>query len=147
MFQPKKPDETKTNDSTNVPVLLKQLLNEQDCAWNRSADSWAIESVLESLAVLPIDHRNQILLELIFHEIVIRESLGHPFSIDEYKRRFPALNKEIQMQWEVLELVGQGRISASGTTIDDVNRREIVDFDVSRRFGRYEIIRLPQVAG
>lgn len=81
-------DLAKTNATqySNVCSLTQDLLSQQESAWKNQADSWPIESALTSFNKLSNEDQHQILLDLIFHEVVLRERLGQYPTVEEYQR-------------------------------------------------------------
>src|SRR5262249_36010571 len=44
---------------------------------------------------------SDIILDLLYQEILIREALGEPVHLDEYVRRFPQFSEELRLHFEV----------------------------------------------
>jgi WD40 repeat protein len=96
-------------DSPDVTLLM----DDQQQRWQRG-ERVLVESYLArypALAAAPGD-----LLDLIYHEVVLREESGDSPRLEEYQRRFPALQEKLSRQFEVHLALASGRHSAAGET-------------------------------
>src|SRR6516165_1473097 len=83
--------------------LLALLLKHQRRAWRRGEPA-PVETYLAQQPVLQADA--QAILDLIYHEIVLREESGELPQLEEYRRRFPNLVPELEVQFEVNDAIG-----------------------------------------
>jgi hypothetical protein len=75
-----------------------EILDEQRRRWSQG-ERVLVETYLQRLPTLGAD-RN-IVLDLIYHEIVLREKAGERPEQQEYAQRFPHLSAELALQFEV----------------------------------------------
>ncbi len=86
-----------TETEANGP-LINLLLKHQRNAWRRGEPA-PVETYLAQQPLLTTDA--QAILDLIYNEIVIREELGESPRLEEYLSRFPALARDLELQFEV----------------------------------------------
>jgi tetratricopeptide (TPR) repeat protein/tRNA A-37 threonylcarbamoyl transferase component Bud32 len=99
--------------------VLALLLNHQSHAW-RSGDPVRVEDYLAQQPRLAANA--DVVLDLIYHEIVLRERAGESPRADEYMRRFPELASELQLQFDVegaLELKTLQRATDGQTAVTE----------------------------
>src|SRR5947208_6033243 len=84
--------------------LLDRLLRDQSERWNRGQPV-AVEVYLVRNPILAEDEES--LLDLISNEIYLRCSLGQKPNPDEYRRRFPRLASQIEIQFQLHEAVAR----------------------------------------
>jgi serine/threonine protein kinase/putative methionine-R-sulfoxide reductase with GAF domain len=77
---------------------LTHALDEQSRCWRRG-ERVAVESLLKTHPTLA--GNREAVLDLVYHEIVLREQLGEKPRLDDYSGRFPALADDLAMQFEV----------------------------------------------
>jgi hypothetical protein len=85
--------------STNAVSLL-ELLADQETRWN-AGKCVLVETYLQQQPALK-DHP-QAVLDLVYHEIVLRESRGELPKLAEYQARFPQLAAELRIQFDLDE--------------------------------------------
>ncbi len=88
--------------NTAVRGQLEDLLSRQEAAW-RSGQRITIETLIVELATE--EDRDSVLLDLICHEVVLRELAGEKPALEEYQLRFPELAKSLSIQWEIDQLL------------------------------------------
>jgi hypothetical protein len=88
-----------------APDLLTQLLRDQSERWRRG-QPLVVEGYLQRHPALARDEDS--VLDLISNEIYLRCSLGQTPSLDEYRRRFPLLAAQIEIQFQLHQAVAQG---------------------------------------
>jgi WD40 repeat protein/tRNA A-37 threonylcarbamoyl transferase component Bud32 len=116
---------TRPDDAQLPPV--DTLLNDQSQRW-RQGDRVLVEDYLASHPPLRAD--DEAVLDLLYHEIVLRAGKGEHPQIDEYAHRFPELQSQIQVLFRVHRVIeqvpgqdpptlptGMDRTSATGTDI------------------------------
>jgi serine/threonine-protein kinase len=97
------------------PDFQQQLLAEQHRQWT-CGQRVVVETILEQ-------HRDlrdnpELLLDLIYNEIVLRENCGEAPDIDEYVRRFPELRDAIRKQFEIHRMFAE-QVPACGAEDGD----------------------------
>jgi eukaryotic-like serine/threonine-protein kinase len=80
-----------------VDDLLDSLLDRQRQSW-LDGNRVPVEALLDESALA---HDAETLLDLIYNEIVVREELGEQPSAKEYSQRYPHLQEEIELHFEV----------------------------------------------
>jgi tetratricopeptide (TPR) repeat protein/tRNA A-37 threonylcarbamoyl transferase component Bud32 len=105
------PDERRLTTTTADAALLDLVFKHQRHSW-RQGESVPVEAYLAQEPQLQGDA--QAILDLIYHEIVLREEAGESPQLDEYLRRFPKLAAELELQFE-LETVIQRESTVMGT--------------------------------
>src|SRR5712692_7821168 len=80
------------------PFSLSLLLLDQRRRWQKG-DCTLLETYLQEYPSLRGE--TDILLELLYHEVVLREERGESPSLEEYQRRFPEHAEEIRLHFEV----------------------------------------------
>jgi serine/threonine protein kinase len=90
-------------DMTPEATLLGLVLKHQRETWRRG-EPVSVETYLAQQPVLQADA--QAILDLIYHEIVLREESGELPQLEEYRRRFPNLVPELEVQFEVNDAIG-----------------------------------------
>ncbi len=83
--------------TAGAPQLVESLLADQEQRWGRG-ERVLVESYLQDQPTLQ-SHANA-LLDLIYHEIVLRESHGETPDVHEYVQRFPHLARELECQFD-----------------------------------------------
>ncbi len=113
---------------SDSPVpLVSMMLQSQRERWQRG-DCVSVEKLVEEQPGLR-DHEGPV-LELLYHEMLLREERGQPPVLDDYLRRFPQLAADVKMQFEVhAALTATGLHSAS----DDTARRATQAFGSAPR--------------
>jgi tetratricopeptide (TPR) repeat protein/tRNA A-37 threonylcarbamoyl transferase component Bud32 len=91
-------------DLTPEATLLGVVLKHQRETWRRG-EPVLVETYLEQQPVLQADA--QATLDLIYQEIVLREESGESPQLDEYRRRFPSLAPELEIQFEINDAIGR----------------------------------------
>jgi tetratricopeptide (TPR) repeat protein/tRNA A-37 threonylcarbamoyl transferase component Bud32 len=82
--------------------LLTLLLKCQRRAW-RQGEPTPVETYLAQYPTVRSD--TQAVLDLIYHEIVLREEAGDSAPLEEYLRRFPELASELRLQFELEQAI------------------------------------------
>lgn len=85
------------NPATRKTCVPDDLLDQQRQRW-MSGETPSVESLLIGT---PFAHAREVQLDLIYHEIVIREELNQPVSVEEYRERFPHLTSELDLHFEI----------------------------------------------
>ncbi|MFN4261892.1 MAG: protein kinase domain-containing protein [Gemmataceae bacterium] len=115
--QPPRTEESNLEIATTMPRLAELALR-----WNRLSGSALLENIRADqqqrwaggerlpvetyLELAPVLHRDvDVLLDLIYSEILLREEQGEKPQRDEYVRRFPQLAQPLQAQFEVHQAV------------------------------------------
>src|SRR6478672_4847094 len=80
------------------PAPLSDVLVRQGQAWRRG-DRVSVEDVLARYPHLAGD--DNAVLDLIYNEVVLREELGEKPGLNDYLKRFPKLEAELKLQFEV----------------------------------------------
>jgi tRNA A-37 threonylcarbamoyl transferase component Bud32 len=83
--------------------MMDAALDQQKRAWI----SGRRPSVNDFLSDSSLPSEPDVLLDLIYNEIVVREELGEEPSIDEYIERYPHLNDDLRLHFEVHRAVQQ----------------------------------------
>jgi len=89
------PKPTKSEEVVNQ--LIDALLADQAAAWQRR-ERIPVEVYLREQPALAAQPEG--ILDLIHHEVVLREALGETPVLQEYLRRFPHLSRELQTQFD-----------------------------------------------
>jgi serine/threonine protein kinase/Flp pilus assembly protein TadD len=84
-------------------ALVKQLLEEQRQQW-QNGQAWSIEAHLEEHPSLRDDQ--EAILQLVYNEVLLRESQGEKPTLVEYETRFPTLAAELALQFEAHQQLG-----------------------------------------
>src|SRR5215469_15033708 len=77
--------------------MLALLMAYQRRSWRRG-ERTPVEEYLAQQPQLQGDA--QAVLDLIYHEIVLREEAGESAQLDEYQQRFPELAADLKLQFE-----------------------------------------------
>jgi serine/threonine-protein kinase len=80
------------------PALLDQVLKEQRQRW-RQGERVLVESYRDAQPALCAER--DVLLDLIYNEILLREEDGEQPRLEEYRQRFPQFAEELALQFEV----------------------------------------------
>lgn len=81
---------------------LEVLLDDQSDRWLRGSRRM-VEDYLDERPELRAD--SECLLDLIFHEVLLRQRAGEAFEVAEYVRRFPDLSTPLRMHFTVHEML------------------------------------------
>jgi WD40 repeat protein/serine/threonine protein kinase len=103
--------------------LLERVLADQRVCWGRGQRVPA-EVYLERHPSLRGDA--DALLELLYHEILLREGRGEAPRLDEYVARFPGLAGQLRQQFEVHQALGSGELFPEAVTPPAPPREETV---------------------
>jgi tetratricopeptide (TPR) repeat protein/tRNA A-37 threonylcarbamoyl transferase component Bud32 len=98
MTEPRHEGQTHAEHVEPDRALLTLVLRHQSRAWGRGVRA-TVEDYLAQEPALREDEAA--VLDLIYHEIVLREKRGESPQLEEYLRRFPALAPELILQFEV----------------------------------------------
>ncbi len=90
--------------------LLPYLCAEQSTRW-ANGDHVPIEDFISQFQELKEDTSS--LLDLIYHEIYLREIHGEPIELEMFVKRFPNLSSDITLMFEVHQLVDTGNLEVS----------------------------------
>src|SRR3954463_1902605 len=82
----------------NDPLPLSDVLLRQSNSWQRG-DPVSVEAVLARYAHLAAD--DNAVLDLIYNEVVLREEAGEKPALGDYVHRFPRLEANLKVQFEV----------------------------------------------
>jgi hypothetical protein len=97
-----------------APNLLDALLDRQKAAWDDGARPCA-EDLLPGSS-LPND--SEVLLDLLYNEVVLREELGESPAAEEYVRRYPHLTEDIKLHFEVHAALHADLLSDDPSALD-----------------------------
>src|SRR4051812_27523373 len=86
------------------PSVVDGLLERQRRAW----DEGRRPSVEQALKDAALDGNTEVLLDLLYNEIVLREERGEQPSLDEYLGRYPELGGELALHFEVHSALREG---------------------------------------
>ncbi len=100
---------------TAPPPGEELLLNQSDC-WQRG-EPLSVEIYLQLYPALRADR--ELVLDLICHELLLRERRGDAPAPEEYLRRFPDFAEELRAQFEVQRALATGAKSASTVPPDE----------------------------
>lgn len=116
---PSSPQPLDNFDSVHQRRFVDELLDDQLARWNRD-DRVSVESYVERFEVLRAN--GELLLDLIDHEILLRQQAGERPELVEYLARFPALARDIQIQFAFHGIIQAERPGAieSGFTTEDL---------------------------
>src|SRR5262249_9227199 len=92
--------------------LVEQLEGDQHARWQRG-ERVSVEVYLERHPTLRDDPEG--VVDLIYHEFLLRQQTGEAPPLEEYLGRFPHLSQRLRDQWEVHEAVLSGRAFTDGT--------------------------------
>lgn len=120
---------------------LDALLDRQTQAWLEGSRP-SVDALLQDSA-LPADDDS--LLDLIYNEIVVREELGEAPSLEEYLQRYPQIQEDLKLHFEVHRavhdqlLLDTRRVQNSESLLDidaDEDRPSLTDYDIIGELGR-----------
>src|SRR5262245_10567616 len=97
-----------------------RLLVEQRARWEEGVCP-PVETILKDLP----QASNELVLDLIYNEIVLREERGQHPSLEEYASRFPAHAADLRLQFEVHETIRRPRSSSEKSPWPEVPGYEI----------------------
>jgi eukaryotic-like serine/threonine-protein kinase len=86
-------------------VALQDILDDQSLRWQRS-DHRFVESYLQHQPELRRDPEQ--VLDLIYHEILLRAQQGECPQLEEYLHRFPEYSGQLKVQFEVYQAMASG---------------------------------------
>jgi hypothetical protein len=90
-------DATPGGAGLDRPILALLIAHQRRC-W-RQGQRVSVEDYLARQPGLQAD--DQAVLDLIYHEIMLREEVGEAPQLEEYLRRFPHLDRPLRLQFEV----------------------------------------------
>ena len=90
--------------------LLPYLCAEQSNRW-ANGDHVPVEEFVSQFQELKEDTSS--LLDLIYHEIYLREIHQEPIDLEMFSKRFPYLRSDIALMFEVHQLVDTGNLEVS----------------------------------
>jgi tetratricopeptide (TPR) repeat protein len=119
------------------PKTLDAILDEQRQAWLDGGRP-AVDELLSAAA---LSDDREALLDLLYNEIVLREELGEFPSLEEYVGRYPHLQQDLKVHFEVHRAVHEGplldtRRAEASDSVDDV---ESSSFELGPKLTHYEI--------
>src|SRR5947209_6384784 len=77
--------------------VLDAVLDRQKQAWLDGSHP-SVDEILRSSSLAPDP---EVLLDLIYNEIVLREELGHRPALEDYSGRYPQLLDDLKLHFEV----------------------------------------------
>jgi eukaryotic-like serine/threonine-protein kinase len=95
----------------------EELLEDQSACWQQGTPL-SVEMYLELYSNLRADR--DLILDLICHEILLRERRGETPDPEEYLRRFPDFDEDLRTQFEVRQALA-GRIGTPSTVTDELS--------------------------
>jgi serine/threonine protein kinase len=96
--------------SESIQGLLDHLLMEQRHRWQRG-ERVLVETYLRQHPAL--GEQGESLLDLIYHEVVLREQRRETPQLEEYQQRFPQFAAQLQQQFEVHQGLAPGDLFAA----------------------------------
>ena len=123
-----------------VQTPLDSVLDRQSRAW-LAGQRTSIEELLDGF---PLRHDPEAQLDLIYHEIVLREELGEqPLAVD-YLHRYPHLREDLELHFEVHDAIGDAVLSetaklSNAVTLPDI---EATDAAVLPQPPNYELLQI-----
>lgn len=90
--------DSRTPPPGNTIIPLEFIFRDQRRRW-RAGERALLETYLDNNPHWHFSQKE--LLDLIYHEILIREGLGEVPAIDEYAKRFPQLAHELRLHFEI----------------------------------------------
>src|ERR1051326_3079427 len=103
--------------------ILDTMLDQQKQAWIAGKRP----SVDEFLQNTHLQNDTEVFLDLLYNEIVVREELGESPSLEEYIQRYPHLEEDLQLHFEVHSAI-QDRFLVDTYRAD--NAESLADIDV-----------------
>ena len=107
-----------------IPPDRERLVEDMGIRWGRG-ERLLVESYLSSDPALC--DTPEVLLDLIYQEVVLRERRGETPTLEEYKGRFPELASQLVRQFEVHQLL------ASGLSLGVLGRATLADSETHVR--------------
>src|SRR3954453_22517693 len=92
--------------------LIKDLRCDQPQSWQSGAKNTA-EDYLRQYPELRADPEGT--LELLYNEMLVRQSLGEIPQLQEFQARFPELDSEIELLFEIHSALQESPASAAGS--------------------------------
>lgn len=131
------------NPATRKTCIPDDLLDQQRQRW-MSGETPSIDSLLIGT---PFTHAREVQLDLIYHEIVIREELNQPVSVEEYRERFPHLKSELDLHFEIHQALRDHELAdTNNANLDEswpeslpageASPESIGDYVIERELGR-----------
>ena len=117
----------------SVDHLLQQLTQ----LWNSNQRIYVEQLVIDSNATDSLD--SQQWLEMICHEVVLREKLGERPDLNEYQTRFPHLANELGIQWAINRLMNNAETLSPAPSTIDAPKSDSYKPEPTHILGRYEI--------
>src|SRR5271156_2028882 len=107
-----------------------------------------LEHNVEAILERHPDLRNhpELLLDLIYNEVVLREQRGEAPTLSEYMRRFPELSTAIKDQFESHEVFADHATAWAGGRAEHPARFDI-DSSLSSSASRFRVLRLHATGG
>ncbi len=93
-------DSPQNRNDEESRTLVESLLNDQRNRWKQGEDI-SVETLLEQEP--SIQTNTEVILDLIYQEITLREAKGEKPHLDEYLSRFPHLKTDLEILFEVEE--------------------------------------------
>jgi tetratricopeptide (TPR) repeat protein len=127
--------------NSNAPIDLDATLDRQKNAWFAGVRP-RIDDLLRDSA---LPSSPDVLLDLIYNEIVVREELGEDPSIDEYVGRYPDLDEDLKLHFEIHRAMQENLLDDTyctdnvGTQLDLTPARpgpSLADYDIVSELGR-----------
>jgi tetratricopeptide (TPR) repeat protein len=120
------------------PKTLDAILDEQRRAWLDGSRP----AVDELLGAAALSDDREALLDLLYNEIVLREELGESPALEEYVGRYPHLQQDLKVHFDVHRAVHDGplldtRRAEASDSVDDV---ESSSFELGPKLTHYEIV-------
>ena len=116
------------SDSTARDSITQDLLVRQEVAF-RAGEPVDIESLFATAS--QESARQELLLDLVFNEVDLREAAGESPTLEEYQQRFPQAAAALRIQWNVDEWLREERTDLAASP-DGEQREKLV--------GRYKLL-------
>jgi tetratricopeptide (TPR) repeat protein/tRNA A-37 threonylcarbamoyl transferase component Bud32 len=100
---------------TQQVALARLLLADQSAHWSKG-EPVLVEGYLEKNPELQSDH--EAVLDLIYNEIVLRQSAGEEPGLAEYLQRFPHLSSDLGLLFEVHGAIERGAMPGESQDLD-----------------------------
>lgn len=111
------------------PFSLNSLLLDQRRRW-QNAERVLVETYLQEYPTLQAE--TDALLQLLYHELVLREERDEKPSLEEYQHRFPAHAEAIRLHFEIHAALGppgeaDSEVAATGNRLPSVRGYEVLE--------------------
>lgn len=122
----------------HAQYTVDAVLDRQKTAWLDGSRP-CIEDLMRDSSLPP---ESDVLLDLIYNEIVVREELGENPSLDEYASRYPHLDEDLKLHFEVHRAVQENLLTDTCRVSDGESLADIDDvaLEIGPTLTDYEIV-------